>query len=304
MNELRLMEASSINRCVTGFTADVFAYCTAKGKQTTQRYPRTFQWLQILASLAILRRTNSWANRRALDNGTSDCYDWTREVVVLTGGSNGIGKQIAILLGNRGIKVAVLDIQPPQDELPPTVRYCKCDITYPAEVSEVAANIPQTRLQFEVNTLSHYWLSREYLPSMIQRNHGMVVTVASQAGYVTTPNMVDYSATKAAAISFHEGLGAELVSRYNAPRVRTVLVTQGFTQTALISELTPEDTWFNPLLLPETVAEAIVKQVLTGSSGHVLVPGSTGWLAKIFRGFPLWYQHKLRVRLERLMRAS
>ncbi|THC89531.1 hypothetical protein EYZ11_011020 [Aspergillus tanneri] len=351
MNELRLMEASSINRCVTGFTADVFgkliqqiflnpwrvlplvlvAYCTAKGKQTTQRYPRTFQWLQILASLAILRRTNSWANRRALDNGTSDCYDWTREVVVLTGGSNGIGKQIAILLGNRGIKVAVLDIQPPQDELPPTVRYCKCDITYPAEVSEVAANIratmgeptvlinnaglcssrtilsgteAQTRLQFEVNTLSHYWLSREYLPSMIQRNHGMVVTVASQAGYVTTPNMVDYSATKAAAISFHEGLGAELVSRYNAPRVRTVLVTQGFTQTALISELTPEDTWFNPLLLPETVAEAIVKQVLTGSSGHVLVPGSTGWLAKIFRGFPLWYQHKLRVRLERLMRAS
>ncbi|KAJ0267388.1 hypothetical protein COL922a_014948, partial [Colletotrichum nupharicola] len=62
---------------------------------------------------------------------------------------------------------------------------------------------------------------------MIKRNHGMVVTVASQAGYTVTPNMVDYSATKAAAIAFHEGLGAELVTRYNAPRVRTVLITQG-----------------------------------------------------------------------------
>ncbi|OQE19684.1 hypothetical protein PENFLA_c018G01433, partial [Penicillium flavigenum] len=74
--------------------------------------------------------------------------------------------------------------------------------------------------------------------------------------------MVDYSASKAAAIAFHEGLAAELVTRYHAPKVRTVLVTQGFTRTNLIKDLTPEDTWFNPLLHPETVAEELVKQVL------------------------------------------
>lgn len=285
----------------------------------------------MLASVAVLRRVNAWINRRVLNNKTSDRYYWNREVVVLTGGSSGIGKQTAILLGHRGIKVAILDINPPDDELPPTVRYHQCDITSPTAISEVATKIrttmgdptvlinnaglcsgrtildsseAQTRLQFEVNTLAHYWLAREFLPSMVQHNHGMVVTVASQAGYTVTPNMVDYSATKAAAIAFHEGLGAELVTRYNAPRVRTVLITQGFTKTPFIKDLSPEDTWFNPLLDPETVAEELVNQVLTGSSGHVVVPGSAGWIAKSFRGFPLWFQHRLRVRLERVMRPS
>lgn len=268
-----------------------------------------------------------------MNNGISDQYDWNREVVVLTGGSNGIGKQVADLLGYRGIKVAILDIQPPQDvnALPSTVRFHQCDITSPSAIAEAATAIRttmgeptilinnagicssrtilgstegQTRLQFEVNTLAHYWLAKEFLPAMVKRNHGMVVTVASQAGYSVTPNMVDYSATKAAAIAFHEGLGAELVTRYNAPRVRTVLVTQSFVKTALIDKLTPEDTWFNPLLDPETVAENIVNQVLEGQSGHVLVPGSTGYIAKWFRGFPQWFQHSMRLRLERLMRAD
>jgi short-subunit dehydrogenase len=162
----------------------------------------------------------------------------------------------------------------------------------------------QTRLQFEVNTFAHYWLAKEFLPAMIKHNHGMVVTVASQAGYTVTPNMVDYSATKAAAIAFHEGLAAELPTRYNAPRVRTVLITQGFAKTALIANLTPEDTFLNPLLHPETVAENLVNQVLSGNSGHVLVPGATGWIAKSLRGFPLWFQHSIRLSLERLMRAG
>ncbi|KAL4889783.1 hypothetical protein BDV59DRAFT_103666 [Aspergillus ambiguus] len=311
----------------------LLAHYTAKGKDVAEQYPRLFQALKVLASLAVLRRVNAAMNRRALNNGVSDRYDWNREVVVLTGGSNGIGRQVASLLGSRGIKVAILDIQPPHDgdKLPPTVRYHECDITSAAAIADAAAKIrttmgeptvlinnaglcsgmtilgsseAQTRLQFEVNTLSHYWLTREFLPAMVRRNHGMVVTVASQAGYTTTPNMVDYSATKAAAVAFHEGLAAELVTRYQAPRVRSVLITQGFTRTALISRLTPEDTWMNPLLHPETVAEAIVSQVLTGESGHVLVPGSTGWLAKCLRGFPGWFQHGIRLQLERLMRAE
>lgn len=309
----------------------LLAHYTSKGKDTALQYPKAYQALKVLASLAVIRRVNAWLNHRALNNGVSDQYDWNKEVVVLTGGSNGIGKQVAHLLGNRGIKVAILDIQAPQDALPPTVRFHTCDITSPTAIAEVAATIrttmgeptilinnagicssrtilgsteSQTRLQFEVNTFAHYWLTKEFLPAMVKHNHGMVVTVASQAGYTVTPNMVDYSATKAAAIAFHEGLSAELVTRYNAPRVRTVLMTQSFVKTALIDKLTPEDTFINPLLHPETVAEKIVEQVLTGTSGHVLVPGSTGWIAKCLRGFPLWFQHRIRLDLERLMRAD
>ncbi len=85
------------------------------------------------------------------------------------------------------------------------------------------------QLTFEVNTISHYHLAREFLPSMTAANHGTVVTIASLAAYVTAPNMVDYASSKAAALAFHEGLAAELVTRYNAPAVRTILMTRGFT---------------------------------------------------------------------------
>ncbi|KAF7115350.1 hypothetical protein CNMCM5793_002166 [Aspergillus hiratsukae] len=312
----------------------LLAQYTAKGNKIALEHAGLFQVLQVITFLAVLRRVNAWLNIRTLNNGVSDRFDWNCEVVVLTGGSNGIGRQIAQLLGDRGIKVAILDIHPPQEDpsrLPPTVRFHKCDITSPSAIAAVAADIrgtlgeptvlinnagvctgktilggteAQTRLQFEVNTLAHYWLAREFLPHMVTRDHGMVVTVASLAGYTTTPNIVDYSGTKAAAISFHEGLAAELATRYHAPRVRTVLLTQGFTQTALIGRLTPEDTWFNPLLRAETVAEELVSQILTGNSGHVVVPGSSGWLARNVRSFPPWFQHSLRSRLERLMRTD
>ena len=308
----------------------LLAHYTAEGQELAQQSPRALKALKALVFLSVLRRLNAWANRRALNNGVSDNYNWNREVVILTGGSNGIGRRMAELLGDRGIKVAILDIQPPKDKLPPTVRFYECDITSPATIAEAAGHIRSTlgeptvlinnagilsgttilgspesltRKMFDINTLSHYWLAREFLPSMIDRNHGMVVTVASQAGYMTTPNMTDYSATKAAAISFHEGLTAELVTRYKAPRVRTVLMTQGFTRTTLINVLTPEDTWVNPLLHPETVAEQLVNQILTGRSGHIVVPGSSGWIAKNLRSFPWWFQHSLRNRAERMMRG-
>ncbi|KAJ5542973.1 hypothetical protein N7461_008976 [Penicillium sp. DV-2018c] len=309
------------------------AQYTAQGRELIEARPNLDKALKVLTALGVFNGLGNWLNRRTVNNGVSDKYDWNREVVVLTGGSNGIGRRIAERLGSRGIKVAILDIAPPAagDILPSSVRYYQCDITSSENITEVAAKIraslgrptilinnagictgrtilnttaAQTRRMFEVNTFAHYWLAQEFLPDMIKANHGMVVTVASQAGYTVTPNMVDYSASKAAAIAFHEGLGAELVTRYSAPKVRTVLVTQGFTRTNLIKDLTPEDTFLNPLLDPETVAEEAVKQVLKGESGHVIVPGAAGWVAKRFRGLPDWFQHSLRCKLEKLMRAS
>jgi all-trans-retinol dehydrogenase (NAD+) len=59
---------------------------------------------------------------------------------------------------------------------------------------------------------------------MVESDHGHVVSVASMASFVTVASVVDYGCSKAAALSFHEGLTQELKHRYNAPRVRTRLV--------------------------------------------------------------------------------
>jgi all-trans-retinol dehydrogenase (NAD+) len=79
----------------------------------------------------------------------------------------------------------------------------------------------QIRRTFEVNTISHFLMAKEFLPAMIKKNHGHIVTIASMASYVVHASNVDYSCTKASALAFHEGLATELKFRYNAPNVRT-----------------------------------------------------------------------------------
>lgn len=68
--------------------------------------------LKLLIYLGLARWLNGILNRGVLDNWQSDKYDWKKEIVVVTGGSDGIGKKVVMLLAERGIKVVVLDVQP------------------------------------------------------------------------------------------------------------------------------------------------------------------------------------------------
>jgi hypothetical protein len=146
-----------------------------------------------------------------------------------------------------------------------------------------------------VNTFSHYFLTQQFLPSMIKNNHGMIVTVASLAAYITAPSMVDYAASKAAALAFHEGLSSEISTVYKANKIRTVVMCQGYTRTKLF------EGFGGKALYPETVAEEIVKAVLRGKSHHMLLP-EVGWLiAPRLRGYPVWFQYGLRKGLDHLM---
>lgn len=79
----------------------------------------------------------------------------------------------------------------------------------------------QIRRTFDVNIIAHFIMVKEFLPAMIKKNHGHVVTISSMASYVTYAQHVDYSCTKAAALVFHEGLAAELKARYGANKIRT-----------------------------------------------------------------------------------
>jgi short-subunit dehydrogenase len=77
------------------------------------------------------------------------------------------------------------------------------------------------RAVFEVNTISHYWTVREFLPAMLKRNHGHVITIASAGSFVGLGEMTDYSCSKASALAFHEGLTQEIRLWYKAKKVRT-----------------------------------------------------------------------------------
>jgi short-subunit dehydrogenase len=158
-------------------------------------------------------------------------------------------------------------------------------------------------LTFNVNALSHYHLVQQFLPHMIEKNHGMIVTVASTAAYVTAPSMVDYASSKAAALSFHEGLSAELATTYNAPKVRTVVICQSYTRTSLFKGFDQGDPFINYPLYPETVAEEIVKSILAGRSRHVNMPGTGRYVGMGVRGWSEWMQYGLRKRCVNLMKG-
>lgn len=72
--------------------------------------------------------------------------------------------------------------------------------------------------------------------------------------------------------AFHDGLSAELKTRYNAPKVRTVMANQGHTKTSLLTEFNSGSRFLFPALEPESVTDAVCRQIFSRRSGQVLTP--------------------------------
>lgn len=51
---------------------------------------------------------------------------------------------------------------------------------------------------------------KAFLPAMMKDNKGHIVSIASLAGHVGVPKLVDYCASKFAAVGFDEALRMEL----------------------------------------------------------------------------------------------
>lgn len=62
----------------------------------------------------------------------------------------------------------------------------------------------------EVNALAHFWTCKAFLPRMMEKKSGHIVTVSSMAGFNGSKNLTDYCASKFAAVGFHESLWYEI----------------------------------------------------------------------------------------------
>ena len=61
-----------------------------------------------------------------------------------------------------------------------------------------------------MNAESHFWIVKEFLPAMIAKNRGHIVSIASLAGLGGQCQMTDYCASKHAAVGFMDALRMEL----------------------------------------------------------------------------------------------
>ena len=110
-----------------------------------------------------------------------------------------------------------------------------------------------------VNAASLFWTTRAFLPAMIRRGRGRIVTMASAGGLVGVPGLSDYCASKFAAVGFHESLRAEL--RREAPGVGATLVCPFFVNTGMFAGVRTRFPRLLPILEPEAVAEAALRAV-------------------------------------------
>lgn len=228
--------------------------------------PRFLKGLEALIGFSITRGINNKLSQYVINNWKRDAkFINNQEIVLITGGSSGLGALIAQDFAQRGVKVISMDVNPPQKtqgqlntsylirsrlltSSKAGIHFYKVDVTSSADLEAAGAEIRKThgdptvlinnaavgyamtlldepeesiRRSFEVNTFSHFLTAKEFLPTMIKKNHGHIVTVASMASYVTVASIIDYNCTKASAVAFHEGVASELKHRYSAPNVRT-----------------------------------------------------------------------------------
>ncbi|GKT45911.1 dehydrogenase RED2 [Colletotrichum spaethianum] len=282
------------------------------------RSPKVQAAAATLCLLGLLPRVNEWFSlTRANNNVTDKAWDWSKEIIVVTGGSSGIGAKVVEMLDHRNVKTIILDLNPPAAKIGRNVSFYQIDLSDASAIAAVAERIrvehgepsvlinnagignaepiltvSEAKLQklFGVNLIAPFLLVQQFLPSMVARNHGHVINIASLASFSTQARNVDYGSSKAGILAFHEGLKQELKHIYNAPAVRAT--------TPMVEKLSKTGKFKEPMVSASDVASAIVNQIFSGYGAQVCIPSSLGWVSML-RGFPVWLQEALRDRTTR-----
>jgi short-subunit dehydrogenase len=198
---------------------------------------------------AIVRKHRESKERRDLKG----------QVVLITGGSRGLGYAIALQLASEGARLALVSRH--ADELerararllasgsvaPADVWVCACDVSVESAVRELVAaatahfgridvlvndagiimvgplesqTVDSFREAMDINFFGAVHTTLAVLPEMLERGQGAIVNISSIGGKVAFPHLLPYVASKFAMTGWSQGLRAELAGK--GIRVTTV----------------------------------------------------------------------------------
>ena len=84
-----------------------------------------------------------------------------------------------------------------------------------------------------VNTTSHLYTIREFMPDMIKNKRGHIVTIASMAGLAGIPGLSDYCASKFGAFAIDESIRLELKKSGDYKNVKTTCICPYYINTGM-----------------------------------------------------------------------
>ncbi|ULQ59950.1 SDR family oxidoreductase [Brucepastera parasyntrophica] len=212
------------------------------------------------------------------------------KVILITGGASGIGRLVGLMLAERGGKIVVWDLnaeaieklESEGKEKGFSIRGMVCDVSNREEVYLQAKkvteetgpvdilvnnagivsgttflNIPDEKIlkTMDVNLFPVFWTLKAFLPSMIERNTGHIVTISSAAGIIGVTGLSDYSASKFAAFGFHESIRMEL--RGLGKKIGTTIVCPFFINTGMFKGVKTRVPFMFPILESEYVAKKL-----------------------------------------------
>ena len=238
-----------------------------------------------------------------MSNGLINMRFFQNKNVVITGSGSGIGKMLALQIASLGGHVVVWDLR--ESATQETLQELRasghratavaCDVRDREAVERTAGELiarlghidvlinnagivsgkelldlepAEIIASFQTNILAHFWTLRAFLPHMISRGKGNIVTIASAAGLAGAPKLADYAATKFAAMGLDDVLRAELSTR--APAIRTTVVCPFFIKGEMFRGVKSRFNFLLPVLKPEYVTRRILSAVARGRKRLIL----------------------------------
>lgn len=208
-------------------------------------------------------------------------------LAIVTGGSRGIGRAVVRALGAAGAHVVIVSRSTIVDDIDSGVRpdAVSADISQEYGVDALArhldgrlpdvvvhsagaftlAGLAETSVEdfdrmIAVNLRGAFLLARRFVPAMVARGSGHLVSIGSVAGRLALPGNAGYAASKYGLRGLHAVLDLEL----RGTGVRTTLVEPSATSTELWD--TVQDAGYDlpqrdAMLDPDAVADAVVYAV-------------------------------------------
>ncbi|XP_002735959.1 epidermal retinol dehydrogenase 2-like [Saccoglossus kowalevskii] len=218
------------------------------------------------------------------------------EIVLVTGAAGHLGRAIALEFAKKGCVLVLWDIDEAGNEATATdireyggvVFTYLCDCRKRIEIYRVATQVKKevgdvsiivnnagtvvgkSFLDTEdclvedtvnVNMMAHFWTTKAFITSMLDKNHGHIVNITSSAGYIAVNGLTDYCASKFGAAGLCECLMYEM-SALKKDGVHMTNVVPYYFEFGMFEGCRTRFTKLFPPLSKQTVVMAIMDGVL------------------------------------------